>query len=308
MRLSTTRIGAAILPIAAVSSALAVSACGSSAGNAISGIVDPVAKAATVSNSAGGYKMTFDMAISSSALPSAINATGNGSFDATNRTGSVNLSMDLSSIPGVSAVLGSSSLDMQEILDGTKFYIKLPSALLSKLPGGATKPWMSVDIGQLGAAAGIPGIGSLLNNPTSSNPGAMLQYLRAVSGGITKVGAATVNGIQTTEYKATIDFSKYPSTVPPAERAQAQQAIAAVQKLANVKKFPIMVWIDSNHLVRRMQFAFNETLASTGQSLKTVMTLNITGYGAQPAPAIPPASQVTDASSLLGSLGSSLGG
>lgn len=308
MRLSTTRIGAAVLPIAAVTSALAVSACGSSAGNAISGVIDPVAKAATVSNAAGGYKMTFDMAISSSALPAALNATGNGSFDGSNRTGSVNLSMNLGSIPGASALLGSSSLSIQEVLDGTKFYIKLPSALVSKIPGGASKPWMSLDLAELGSAANIPGIGSLLNNPTSTNPGAMLQYLRAVSGGITKVGTATVSGIPTTEYKATIAFSKYPSEVPPAERAQARQAIAAVEKLANVKAFPITVWVDSNHLVRRMQFAFDGSVASTGQSLKTTMTLNITGYGAQPAPAIPPASQVMDASALLGSLGSSLGG
>jgi hypothetical protein len=314
MRVSKSRTGAAIVAIAAVISAVGVSACGSSGGSGgtggggAGGGGDPVARAASVSNSAGGYKMSFTLSVNSSALPSTLNATGTGSFDASNRTGVVNLAMNLGSSPQVAAVLGGSTLNIQEILDGTTFYIKLPAVLLDKLPGAAGKPWLSVDLKQLGAAAGIPAFGSLMSNPTSTNPGAMLQYLRAVSGGVTKVGTATVNGFSTTEYRATIDFAKYPSIVPPAERAQARQAISALEKLASVKKFPVMVWIDSNHLVRRMQFAFNETLASTGQSLTTKMTLNMTGYGPQPAPAIPPASEVTSISSLLGSLGLSTGG
>ena len=290
----------ALVTIAVVISALAVSACGSSnSGNgsaSVSGISDPVAKAATVSNSAGGYKMDFTMAIKSPALPSTITATGNGTFNSGDRKGTVNMSMDYGSIPQISQVLGSSTLTMQEIIDGTTFYIKLPSALMSKLPGG--KQWMSLNLKQLGSASGIPGIGSLLNNPTSSNPAAMLKYLRAVSGGVTKVGTATVNGHQTTEYKATIDFAKYPSLVPASQRAAAQQAITALERLAKLKAFPVTVWVDDNNLVRRMQFAFNETIAQAG-SIQTQMTLNITGYGSQPAPTIPPASEVMDASSLL---------
>jgi hypothetical protein len=135
----------------------------------------------------------------------------------------------------------------------------------------------------------------------------MLKYLRAVSGGVTKVGTATVNGYQTTEYKATIDFSKYPSLVPASERSTAQQAITALQKLTKLKAFPVSVWVDSNHLVRRMQFAFNESVPQGG-AIQIAMTLNITGYGTQPAPSIPPASQVMDASALLSAAGSALSG
>jgi hypothetical protein len=303
MRTRTNRTGAAIVSIVAVSAALIVSGCGSSGGSTGGGgggSGDPVAQAASLSNSSGGYKMTFNMTINSSALPQALTATGSGSFNSGNRSGTVNLAMNFGSIPGISAVLGSSNLNMQEIIDGQTFYIKLPSALASKLPGG--KPWISINLSQLGAAAGIPGIGSLLNNPTTTNPASMLQYLRAVSGGVTKVATANVNGYPTTEYRATIDFSKYPALVPPAQRAQAQQAIAALQKMVKLKAFPVMVWVDSHHLVRRMQFAFDETVPTSGQSVKTLMTLNMAGYGPQPSPSIPGASQVASANGLLGSV------
>ena len=316
MRVKRGSAGGAIVTVAAVIGAVGISACGSSGGSNVGGgggggrvSGDPVAMAASVSNSAAGYKMDFNMALTSSALPATINATGNGSYDASNHTGVVNLAMNFGSIPQVASVLGSSTLRMQEILDGTTIYIKLPAALIGKLPGGASKPWFSVNLSQLGSASGALGLGSLRSNPTSTNPGAMLQYLRTVSGGITKVGTATVNGYQTTEYRATLDLAKAPSMVPPAMRTQTQQAIASLEKLVSIKSFPIMVWVDSNHLVRRLEFAFNESLASTGQTIKIQMTMNITGYGPQPAPPIPPASEVTNLTSLLGSaLSSSTGG
>ena len=213
------------------------------------------------------------------------------------------MSMDFGSGSGLSQELGSNTLDMQEIIDGTIVYVKLPPALMSKLPGG--KEWLSLDLSKLGSAAGVPGLGSLFSNPTSSNPAEMLQYLRAVSGGVTKVGTATVNGYQTTEYKATIDFAKYPSIVPAAQRAAARQAIASLEKLAKVQDFPVEVWIDNNNLVRRMQFAFNETVASAG-ALQTDMTMNMTGYGTQPAPSIPAAGDVMSLNSLLGAAGAAL--
>jgi hypothetical protein len=292
MRVTTTRVGTAILSAAAVAGAVAIAGCGSSTVSAVSGVVDPVAKAATVSNGAGGYKMDFTMSIQSAQLPSGLTAHGTGTFDTTTRTGSISMAM---SIPGLSQLLGSSTLQMQELLNGSTFYIKLPSAITSRLPGG--KPWLKLDLNQIGSQAGIPGLGSLMSNPTSSNPAAMLQYLKAVSGKITKVGTATINGYPTTEYRATIDFSKYPSLVSGSQRPQVQQTIAAVEKLTHLTMFPVVVWIDSSHLVRRMQFAFNEQLP-TG-AVNTSMTLNMTGYGTQPTPTFPQANQVGSASSLL---------
>jgi hypothetical protein len=73
---------------------------------------------------------------------------------------------------------------------------------------------------------GIPGLSSLLSNPTSSDPSQFLRYLRATSGGVTKVGTQTVDGFQTTEYRAKIALNRAPNAFPAASRAQVRQTIA----------------------------------------------------------------------------------
>jgi hypothetical protein len=52
------------------------------------------------------------------------------------------------------------------------------------------------------------------------------------------------------------------------------------------------VWIDGQHLVRRMQFAFDETVA--GQKLAASVRIDIPEYGPQPLPKPPPANQVAE--------------
>jgi hypothetical protein len=68
--------------------------------------------------------------------------------------------------------------------------------------------------------------------------------------------------------------------------------MSALEQLAHIHTLPVNVWIDGHHLVRRMQLSFNETVA--GQSLSTAMRIDIPEYGPQPAPQLPPASQVAD--------------
>src|SRR5437763_17124499 len=110
----------------------------------------------------------------------------------------MSLSVDTSSIPGASQALGGGNFNITELIDGTTFYMRFPPALASKLPGG--KQWLKFDIAKLASAGGVPGLGSLLNNPTSGNPAQLLQYLKASSGGVTKVGTQTVDGVPTTIY------------------------------------------------------------------------------------------------------------
>jgi hypothetical protein len=55
-----------------------------------------------------------------------------------------------------------------------------------------------------------------------------------------------------------------------------------------------------------MRFSIPETVSGSG-SLTAAVTIEIPEYGPQPPPAVPPASQVTDLSSLAGSSGGLLG-
>src|SRR2546421_8532140 len=131
--------------------------------------------------------MTMNVQTSSPALPSRITATGSGVFDVRDKSGSFALSMDLGNGPQVTQVLGGSTLKIEEILKWPAIYMKLPDAIMSKLPGGG-KPWLKIDLTKAAAAAGVPGLSSLTSNPASSDPSQFLQYLRAVSGAITNVG------------------------------------------------------------------------------------------------------------------------
>lgn len=297
-RLTTLLLGLAGAAVVAVATA----GCGSSVTNAL----DPVARAATISNAAPGYRMNMTMRIESASLPSAVTATGSGSFTPAARTGQLTLAMDFGSNPALSQVLGSSTLTMRELLDGDVFYVKLPAALTAHLPGG--KPWLEINLAKAAASQGISGISSLLNNPASSNPAQLLQYLKATSGGVKRVGTATIDGRATTEYHATIDLSKVPDVVGAADRSAARQAIAAVEQMTKVTRVPVDVWVDSAHLVRQMTMQFTEHVAAAGGTMALAMKLDIPSYGPQPTPAYPSASQVTNADSLLSAAGSSTTG
>ena len=237
--------------------AVTTAGCGSSS---VSNAVDPVAQAATVSNNAAGFQLHLTMQISSPSLPQPITGRGTGAFSPAARLGQLNFTMQLP--PSVGAALGSSAFGFQEVLDGQTIYLKLPAAVTAKLPGG--KPWLKVDLAKLGQAAGLSGLGSLLNNPTSSNPAQLLQYLRATSGGVTKVGTAQIQGVNTTQYRASIQLDKYPNLLPPAKRAAARQAIQQLESMTKLSSIPMNVWIDSQHLVRQLSAGFAEQLPTGG--------------------------------------------
>jgi hypothetical protein len=177
--------------------------------------------------------------------------------------------------------------------------------LVSKIPTLNGKPWLKIDLAKASAAAGVPGISSLVNNPTSSDPSQFLQYLRA-AGTISQDGTEVVNGIQTTRYKATISLDKVPNVVPPANRQAAQAAIQGIEKVTNLHQIPVVAWIDGHNLVRRIQLSFNEKVPNGG-TVNSKITVDILNYGPQPPATVPPSDQVSDISSLAGAAAGSSG-
>jgi hypothetical protein len=257
-------------------------------GSSSSGTLDPVAQAATASANMPGFAMRMTMRIQSGAVPQPITGTGSGHFDTQSRQGTMSFAMHTSQ----------GTLDLQEVLDGTKIYVKLPSSVTGSLPLGG-KPWISIDLTKL---AGIPGAGSLLSSPASSDPSQMLEYLRAVSDSVVSEGSQKVDGVQAKHYRAQINFDKVPDALPSSVRADAQKAITALESQTHIHIVPVDVWVDSHHLVRRMEMSFNATDPSA-QALSESFTIDFLNYGPQAKPAIPPSSQVTDISSILGSGG-----
>ncbi|HUO71242.1 MAG TPA: hypothetical protein VMU39_10725 [Solirubrobacteraceae bacterium] len=295
--LSRRRKSTAVAVAAGLSAcALAIAGCGGSSGS----VIDPVAQAATTSTGSPGYRMNITLQLSVPGSSTVITATGTGSVDTRDRAGAMAFDMNFGNSPQIVQALGGSTLHMEEILKGLVVYVKMPPAIASKLPGG--KAWMKIDLSKASSAAGIPGLSSLANNPASSDPSQFLQYLRAVSGGVSKVGSDSVGGVQATHYRASIDLDRVPDVLPAASRAAGKQATAALEKATNLHQLPVDVWIDDQHLVRQLKMAFTSA-ATGGQSVRTAVALSIPQYGPQPVPQAPPAGQVTDLTSLLGASG-----
>lgn len=279
---------------AVASGALLVAGCGSSSSGSAKSAGQAIQRAAYVSSSAAGYRVAISFQEGSTALGGDITGTGTGSFNLLKHAGRMSLHLTL---PGSLSSAG--TLTAQEILAGQTVYVKLPTQVSAQLPGG--RPWIEINLAQVGRAAGIQNLTSLFGGSGSTNPSDFLQYLRtASSGGVKKLGTGSVDGHSATHYRATIDLTKASAAAPAAERASMRQAVATLQKLTGLHAIPVDVWVDSQHLVRRLTMAY--TVHASGQSLRTQIRLDFLSYGAQPVPKAPPAGQVTDAASMLAHL------
>jgi hypothetical protein len=187
------------------------------------------------------------------------------------------------------------------VLSDDTIYMKFPASLTSQIPGG--KPWISIDLAQLGQAAKLPGFSSLLSSTqTLNDPGQYLDFLRAAAAGsVTDVGQETIDGVQTTHYQAEIQFSKLAEALPAADRQGVQQLVSALEKKATVSDMPVDVWIDGADLVRRIKMNMSESVQ--GHTVTTEMTEDFSDYGTQPAPTVPSADETTNLLSLTKTAG-----
>jgi hypothetical protein len=253
-------------------------------GSSSNGVVDPVAAAATRSSDAPGYRERMTMSIVGGGM--SVTATGVGSFDPPAHAGEFTMAMRFPNTPQLVQALGSDTLRLTELLDGTTIYMKLPAALMGQL-STLGKSWLSLDLSKL---ANVPGASSLLNNP-SSDPSEMLEYLRAASDSVIAEGRQRIDGVQTTKYRATVDLSRVADSLPSADQPAAQQAISALEREGAPSAYPVNVWVDAHKLVRRFQMELDMTSASAG-GVEMMIQADLSHYGPQPAPAIPPSSDV----------------
>jgi hypothetical protein len=267
-------------------------------GGSPSKVVDPVAQAATVSAGAPGYRIHMSMEISSSVTATPVTASGSGIFDTRDHAGTMSLAMNFGNDPQVLQTMGTDTLKMQEIIEGATVYMKLPAALASAFPV-AGKQWIAIDLAKV---TGVPGLSSLASNPVSSNPSDMLSYLRSASDSVLTDGQQRVDGVETTHYHADLNLARAADSLPSVDRQAAQQLLSKLQQQVQLSDVPMDVWIDGQHLVRRIEMTIAPP-AQGGQTFDEVTTIDITHYGPEPRPALPPAGEVEDLSRLVGSAG-----
>jgi hypothetical protein len=276
---------------------VAISGCGASA------TLDPIARAAEVSSQQEGARFSLTTQFSSPALPGGFSVTAHGSIDERTRSGE--MSMDLSGIPGAAALSGGGSGTMRMIFQYPVIYMSAPF-LAGQLPEGKT--WMKLDLTKAAQAAGVDL--SQLSSFNQTDPTQFLEYLRASSGGVVRVGTETVDGVPSTHYQAALQLSSVLDRLPASEQSAAK---AELEKLGNAGAIPVDVWVDAQGRVRRIEMtvAANLPTGTTGAAagVSGTITMDFSSYGSVPPIVPPPASEVFDASSIAAAgLGGGQGG
>lgn len=272
-----------------------ISGCGSSA------TVDPVASAADLSSREAGIRFALQVKLTPSGLSQlapglsrSISITAHGYVDQPERA--ARTSIDFAGVPQMSALPGGGS-GMEVVFIYPTLYMRMPF-LADKLPEG--KSWMKVDMAKLIRAGGgsIPQALSL----GQADPTQFLQYLRASSGQIRRLGSQQLDGVPTVRYRTTLQLSSLLARLPLADRAAAATMLSHAGGSGSV---PIDVWIDQQRRVRRVQMSLK--LAGGAVNGPATIAIDFTSY--EPVPTIhpPKESEVVDLTGLVPSIGASAG-
>jgi hypothetical protein len=274
--------------LSAIAAALLVAGCGGSSSSGNAAGVHTV-RAAYVSSSGPGYQVAIK--VTGNAGGHAIDVTGTGAIDQTTHAGLMTMNV-------IRPAVGGENLQINAVILGKDFYVKLPPSLAGKIPGG--KPWLELSLSDLGKAVGTQGLSSLADYP-GAGPADLVRLLRSAStGSVQNLGRQTIDGMSTTGLRATIDLSKVVDTLPASQQSSASPAIAAIEKLTGLRYLPTEAWVDSSNHVRRI--VLYETGRVEGQPFSEKVQLDFVKYGPEPVPAAPPVDEVTNITSLLGAL------
>jgi hypothetical protein len=208
----------------------------------------------------------------------------NGAFDVP--AGAFEMQMDMSTL----GLGGSGTVDMR--LVDKVMYLNMGDLLHATgahLPAELDgKKWLALNLAQYGQSQGSSGsLGSL----QQTNPANMLDSLRGV-GAVTRIGTDTIDGSQTTHYRTVIDPDRAAASAQPDQRARIRAAFDQVGAI------PVDVWIDGEGRTRK----FSMIIDVPGEG-DVNASFEYYDYGASVDVSAPPADEVADLSSLVGSAG-----
>jgi hypothetical protein len=275
-----TRVTAAAVAVAAI----AVGGCGSSGSSSrtdTSGSTpgSAVVRAADVTDAASGYRFNATLDITGAVT---IRDTLSGTILRASNKGAIDLHQHL---------LGRSS-NIDERFSGRTYWISAASVPdASKL---TSKPWLRYNIG---ATLNELGLGGLPSGTSSSDPSQYLAYLKGAGAQTRRLGTATVDGVPTTRYAATVNLHDYVRQVPAGQRAQARKSVQRLISTIGSDELHIQVWIDGHHLARRISLSFPECVGN--EHLHLSMVVDMFDFGTNANVALPSASQSYDITPLV---------
>jgi len=296
-----------LLPVALIAlAALLAAGCGGSQGSGSAALpvlddLTPVANATDEASSAR-FDLTFSMEMPGFESPFAF--TANGAFDTPARK--AEMTMDLGSFAklmgGMAGALGGkapaeltdpSKWKLEMRLDGTVAYMRMPF-LTSQLPAG--KEWVQIDLTKAAALQGV-NLGDIQSFAKGSDPRETLDYLRSISGKLTRIGTEDVRGVPTAHYFAAVDWQK--ALARAAKESGQQGFLSQLQSVSSgVQSIPVDVWVDGDNLVRRMNMSFVYGVPGQAQHAKAEMDMELFDYGNPVAVEAPDPADVVDAFAL----------
>jgi hypothetical protein len=185
------------------------------------------------------------------------------------------------------------TLSLPMLLDGHTLYEKLPATNIVF----GDKRWVKADLVAIGNAMGRKTPGNAFQGPFG-DPTTGLQFLRGISGAITKVGAEAVRGEPTTHYRAIVDPIKAAINAPDGLEAYIQQLVKALGSK------PIDAWVDSQGRVRRIRLTLGLSAIDASSPIKSMdVTTEFYEFGTPVSVTVPPADQVFDLTKLFSQLG-----
>ena len=248
--------------------------------------LDPVASAATKTQRVTSVRVAFSGSFSGPWAGQQFSFRGNGAVDTAGGTGSMHFSFDF---PPTSAILGANpSMDMiVQSKHGFVMYMRSPM-FARAVPG--SKPWLKMDLSKAAALKGID-LGSL-EQLNQADPMQSLRYLTGAAES-RELGYDKVRGVFTKHYALTIDLVRLAKG-----NSQLQDALKQLRRFIGTK-VPAEAWVDEQGFLRKLTLGF--TLARTPDGpFRMSFTEELYDFGAAVHVNTPPASQVTDATKLLG--------
>jgi hypothetical protein len=277
----------AILPLALA--ALSLPACG---GEELQSLAprESVAQAATKTSNAASSRFAFTAAVSGKGLLEGAewHFSGEGVFDHERQRGRMRYDM--------SDAFPAAKEPIDVVVDGLVLYMNFPREL-SALPPG--KGWLKLDVESIGRIAGLDK--GELTTLNVGDPSQMLRYLRGAGTAVSRVGSAELRGVATTHYRVTIDLEKALAEsiedVPEKNREAVRVSMERMAKFVG-EEVPVDVWIDSDHLARKMKIDYEITWPGQDK-LHTDLTMEFFDFGIDADVELPPSAEVLDYEEMI---------
>jgi hypothetical protein len=246
-----------------------------------------------------------------------VSATGSSSSTTTSLvsgSGAVDLKQDVgrltATVPALATLVGSGNDSVDVVGDTGAVYVASPA--LSSVTGGTR--WLKVDLPQGSTSSDSATLGVL------SNPSQLLGLLSSIGGQVTTVGNVDLNGVPTTEYRTTVTLSELASKAGLTAGSAMGARVAQILGHLGNTSVPVTAWVGDDGYVRQLSASLdlsrltpaglagdlvNGTLggSSAGQSTSsTTVTVGFSHYNEPVTVTVPPASQVTDVSSIVSSI------